>query len=87
MICSQSEPRLLRCCSDAPVGTQNCVSRLGKANPSGMTPTICIARPFICTVPPIASGRPPNRRCHNPCDNTTTLLVSGVSSLTEYTRP
>ena len=76
---SAVRPLLLR---DAPVGTQNSVSRLGNANPSGMTPMMRIARPFISSVLPIASSRPPKRRCHRPCDRTTTLLAPGLSSST-----
>jgi hypothetical protein len=73
--------------SDSRTGSQNCVSRLGKENPAGMTPMIVIAPPSSVSVRPITPGSAAKRSTHIAWLNTRVAGAPSRSSSTVKIRP
>ena len=63
------------------------MSRLGKSNPRGITPTTTCGVPLSDIVVPRMSGRPPNTDRHTPSLRMTGRVAPLVSSASTKVRP
>ncbi len=63
------------------------MSRRGKSNPRGITPTTTWGVPLSVSVVPRMSGRPPNTACQMPSLSRTGRVAPLVSSAATNVRP